>query len=141
MPLVRLIYASKKTDEWNESEIESLIKTSQERNHRHLVTGCLCFNRKYFMQCLEGSRSQVNLIYNSITRDKRHKEVELLCYQYIDERDFGEWDMHYVPDSRITRELILRFSGVNDLDPYLMTNTGALRFLKEAVKQTSGSGM
>ena len=61
MPLVRLIYASKKTDEWNESEIESLSKTSQERNHRHLVTGCLCFNRNYFMQCLEGQRSHVNL--------------------------------------------------------------------------------
>lgn len=138
MPLVRLIYASKKTEDWNDSELESVIKSAQEHNHRHLVTGCQCFNRKYFMQCLEGSRSQVNLIYNRIIQDKRHKEVELMCSQYIDERDFGEWDMYYVPDSKITQELILKYSGVNDLDPYAMTNTGALRFLKEAVEQTSG---
>ena len=139
MPLVRLIYASRKTEHWNDAELESLILEARENNHRHLVTGCLVFNRKFFMQALEGSRAQVNDIYNSICRDRRHKELELLYYDYVDQREFGDWDMYYVPDSQISKQLILKYSGVDDLDPYLMTRSGAINFLKEAVKTSVGS--
>jgi len=139
MPLVRLIYASKKTDQWAESDLGPLIEGARNNNRRHMVTGCLVFNRKYFMQCLEGSRAQVNQIYNLVSQDPRHCDIELLYYDYIDQRDFGDWDMHYVPDSKLSKELIKRFSGVDDLDPYLMTRKGSIEFLKQAVATNAGT--
>ncbi|WP_232280820.1 BLUF domain-containing protein [Vibrio sp. 16] len=60
------------------------------------VTGLLLFSQDYFLQCLEGSRSQVNAIYQHILNDRRHKKVILLEYTEVAEREFGEWSMGYM---------------------------------------------
>tara|TARA_Y100001951_G_scaffold21856_1_gene16832 strand:+ start:3806 stop:4006 length:201 start_codon:yes stop_codon:yes gene_type:complete len=50
-------------------------------------------NQHYFLQCLEGSRSNVNKIYHRILNDKRHRDPIILDYQEIEARDFSAWEM------------------------------------------------
>ncbi|WP_448564029.1 BLUF domain-containing protein [Thalassotalea ganghwensis] len=129
MYLVRLIYASKTQEDFGPQNIENIIDKARVYNHQHDITGILCFSNKYFLQCLEGSRTSVNNLYHKILNDDRHKEALMLEYTEISERDFGQWEMGYVPDSSLTKKLNLRFSGNSIFDPFKMSGDSAHKLL------------
>jgi len=130
MRLIRAIYASHKNDELSVEDIESILADSRANNTRAEITGVLCFSHEYFLQCLEGERSVVNSLYNRITRDSRHTEPFIIDYGEVQERAFSQWAMGYVPDTQISRELILRYSGSGRFDPTTMSAASALGFLR-----------
>lgn len=129
MFLVRLVYASTKSDQWPEAGIEDILATAQANNPSSHVTGLLCFNRKYFLQCLEGSRDAVNTIYHHILNDTRHQDQVLLKYEETAARDFDSWSMGYVPESSLTSQVLLKYSGSSAFDPYKMSGDNAHRLL------------
>ena len=129
MFLVRLVYASSKSDHWPESSIEEILAAAKTNNPKHSVTGLLCFNSEYFLQCLEGSRTAVNRIYHQILNDTRHENVVLLKYEEIAFRDFDKWSMGYVPESSLTSEVLLKYSGSMGFDPYKMSGDNAHHLL------------
>jgi hypothetical protein len=60
------------------------------------ITGVLCQGQGLFIQVLEGERSTVNRLYNTIIKDKRHQDVELVAIDEIQERKFPNWSMAHV---------------------------------------------
>lgn len=136
MYLTRLIYASSQTEKFSQSDIESMMAAAQANNPRLGLSGVLCFNRKFFLQCLEGPREQVNLMYNKIVADTRHRHVTLVAYAEIDQRFFGQWAMKYVPDNQQIQNLAFRFSDSDDFNPYRMTAASALAFLLALVEES-----
>lgn len=130
MRLIRAIYASHKNESLSVEDIESILSDSRANNSRAEITGVLCFSHEYFLQCLEGDRAAVNELYNRITRDQRHLEPFMIDYCEISERAFSHWAMGFVPDTQISRELILRFSGSGRFDPTKMSAASALGFLR-----------
>lgn len=129
MFLVRLIYASTVCDNLTQNDIEELLSISKKNNASVGVTGLLLFSQDYFLQCLEGSRSQVNAIYQHILNDRRHKKVILLEYKEVAEREFGEWSMGYVPNIELTSPVNLRYSSSKHFDPYNMSGESAHKLL------------
>lgn len=127
--LVRLIYVSSVTEIFQPRDIESILASARESNHANSVTGALCFNRNYFLQCLEGSRAKVNETYHRILNDKRHENIVMLEYQEIVEREFYDWTMAYMPDMAVTKEINMRYSGTPDFEPYTMSGVSAHCFL------------
>lgn len=125
MYLVRLIYASKKTQDIGPQDIEQILKSARANNQELDVTGMLCFNRKFFLQCLEGSRKKVNHIYHKILNDPRHSDIVMLDYQEISKREFSAWSMGYMPESSLTRPVLLKFSGSGDFNPYEISGESA----------------
>ena len=125
MFLVRLIYASKITDGFGPKDIENILQSARTYNVKTHVTGMLCFSNKYFLQCLDGSRTAVNNTYQQILNDKRHHNVIMLNYTQIPEREFEKWSMGYVPQSRVTESLNLKFSGSVDFNPFKMSGESA----------------
>jgi hypothetical protein len=125
MFLVRLIYASKISDGFGPKDIESILQSARTYNVKTHVTGMLCFSNEYFLQCLEGSRTAVNNTYQQILNDKRHHNVIMLNYTQIPEREFEKWSMGYVPQSRVTQSLNLKFSGSVDFNPFKMSGESA----------------
>lgn len=91
----------------------------------------LCFNRKYFLQCLEGSRTNVNNAYHKILNDKRHSRIVLLDYKEITKREFSNWSMGYMPESSLTAPTSLKFSGKNEFSPYEMSGESAHQMMLE----------
>lgn len=131
MYLVRLLYASTKSSDWTDSDIYQILSSSRENNEKAGVTGSLCFNGDYFLQCLEGDREAVNEIYRKIHHDHRHKQVTLLLYSEVNQRIFDKWDMLYVPESKMTASEIIRYSGQKQFQPYQMTGESALALCRE----------
>lgn len=131
MYLVQLVYVSKTKEGFNDRDIEAILKSSQTNNRACGITGLLTFNHSYFLQCLEGSREQVNKIYQTILQDPRHSDVVILSYEQIDYRYFGGWSMAYVPSSSLTREMILTYSKNAEFNPYEISGESALLMLSE----------
>lgn len=125
MYLVSLVYASTTSDQFQSSDVESILASARSHNSARAISGLLCFSNKYFLQCLEGSRAEVNETYLKILNDSRHKNIELLGFREISKRQFAGWSMGYVPKSSLGQELILRYSGSADFAPHQMSAESA----------------
>lgn len=134
MTLTRLIYASTITPQCDTKMLETILSQSRKNNGEAYLTGLLSFSDKYFLQCLEGSRSQVNHTYNRILNDPRHTNVIIISFEEISSRDFGDWSMGNVPSSALTSLLNLQFSASNTFNPYELSAKSAYLMLIELKK-------
>lgn len=130
MYLVRLIYASRPITETTPDMVKQIIHSAQKNNPALGLTGILCFNSDYFLQCLEGDRKSVNQLYTRILNDERHTDTALLCYEEIYKRDFSEWSMGYVPYTKTFKPLVLKYSGSEEFNPYSMHGKSAYKLLR-----------
>jgi len=71
MFLSRILYASTTTDQFKPKDIEDILSKARQENSKLNITGMLCFSSNYFLQCIEGSRANVNELYHKILNDKR----------------------------------------------------------------------
>ncbi len=131
MFLTRLIYASTISEGFDLTTVENIIHAARENNQSLDVTGLLCFDHHFFLQCLEGSRTNVNHIYQRILNDKRHNNIIMLDYQEISAREFSNWSMGYIPSSSLTAPINLRYSGSSEFNPYKMSGESAYKLLLE----------
>jgi hypothetical protein len=131
MFLTRLVYTSTVAEGFNPDAIEQILESARKYNGKNNVTGMLLFNRKYFLQCLEGTRTQVNRTYRDILNDPRHKDIIILDYSEIVARAFSRWAMGYVPETQLTKPLNLKYSGAGEFNPYQMSGESAHEYLIE----------
>lgn len=131
MPLTRLIYVSTLTKVCDSGALEDILQKSREHNEERHITGLLSHNNEFFMQCLEGSREELNTTYSHIVNDARHTKVTIVYFKEIDERQFGDWSMGDVPQSHLTSLLNLQFSGSDQFRPYDLSGESAYLMLLE----------
>lgn len=131
--LVRLLYASRAIGEIDDAFVASILERSRNYNLEHGITGLLCTYAQgnVFLQVLEGGRAAVNMLYASILRDPRHRDVTLLDYAEIAQRRFASWRMGSVNLNRVNQGSILRFSEGPVLDPFSMSGQALLALLEE----------
>ena len=129
MYLTRLIYASTVSESCSLTALDEILNSSRSNNKSTCLTGLLSFNKKYFLQCLEGSRNEVNNTYNRILNDNRHKHKVILDYREIQCREFGDWSMGYIPYTNISSSVKLQFSGTEEFNPYEMSGESAYLLL------------
>lgn len=131
--LVRLMYASRAVPAVDQEELLAILRKSKANNARSGVTGALCYSEGVFIQVLEGGRSAVNQLYNSIVSDARHSDVVLLSYEEIDERRFAGWSMGQVNLSRLNPAMLLKYSECAKLDPYTVSGKVSMALFDELV--------
>lgn len=129
MSMVRLIYVSRMTDVCDMEALQEILKVSKTNNAAARITGMLCYDPMFFLQCLEGPRTAVNEVYRHILRDDRHTDVVLLEYADIQERAFGRWSMGFLRSSEIDVDTIAAYAGGEKLDPYRLRGDRARDFL------------
>lgn len=130
--LIRLIYCSEANPlRFNGAEMVSIMKASNRNNTEMGLSGLLCFTNQFFLQCLEGERNVVNEIFASIMNDFRHQNVQLMLIEDIKQRDFPDWAMGLVSDSKNIQELITAYVGADEFNPYEITGKAALDLLIE----------
>ena len=134
--LVRLLYASRAVDPRPEI-IESILSQSRQFNPTSGITGILCYGGGIFLQAIEGGRSAVSELYGHIQKDPRHKNVELLHYEEITERQFGGWTMGQVDVSRVNTNILLKYSERAELDPYSVSGKVSMALLEELMATAS----
>ena len=130
MYMVRLVYVSRLAKACDPDCIGDIMAESEEHNKNAHITGLLCYDSRFFLQCLEGPRDKVNEVYRHIMVDKRNTNVTLLDYSDIHEREFAHWAMAFVRVEDIDQEVILKFNAGPTFDPYLMSAEQAIGLLK-----------
>ena len=129
--LVRLLYASRATDDVSQEELLKILSQSKAHNPESSITGVLCVSGRIFLQVLEGGRMQVNALYNHIASDPRHTDVVILSYEEISERKFACWSMGLVNLERINPSLLLKYSETASLDPYCVSGKASMALFDE----------
>jgi len=138
MDLVQLIYVSRLSPECDAVSLKSILDSSRANNGKIGVTGILCRDHHYFLQCLEGSRETVNHLYATIMGDDRHSDVVMLQYREIDRREFAAWNMAFVSGNQVGKKLALRYYSSPELDPYKMSGASAHGFLVDLAASWQG---
>lgn len=131
--LVRLMYVSRAADTVNQNELVAILKKSKANNLDIGVTGVLCFSAGIFLQVLEGGRSPVSALYNKIASDTRHRDVVLLSYEEVNERNFAGWSMGRANMARLNPALVMKYSESALLNPYAVSGKMSMALFNEMV--------
>lgn len=117
-----LVYSSESKKDMSKDELFVILEKSRQKNKMMDISGfLLCINEDYhpeiingrFLQVLEGEKKDVIKLYESISMDKRHKNVKVLSEGVLLKRMFNNWSMGY-------RDLdILKFR--NKLDEFQLS--------------------
>lgn len=102
MLLYELIYVSVATRKLSPIELTELLNQSQQKNLRMNVTGLLVYHNSEFMQLLEGSKTDINAIYDTICKDERNHHNLLLWSYQISERSFPDWSMAFLTPENLS---------------------------------------
>jgi len=70
-----------------------IVRTARRQNGAMNVTGFLWFDRRRYFQILEGHPDRVEALFARISRDRRHRDINLMDWGPIEARLFGEWSM------------------------------------------------
>jgi len=119
-------------------DILRILDTATKNNKRHGITGLLCFTENMFMQVLEGDSFLINQLYRNIAKDERHRDVNLIDYSFVWQREFPDWAMGFVDMEKVSTkglDICARQKiPLKSLDPYALDATRALWMLKELSK-------
>lgn len=97
MEIRQLIYSSQPFG-FDQMMLNGLLTTSRRNNKRDDITGALVCRRDIYLQMLEGPDAQLQALYERISRDDRHMNLNLIVSEMVTDRLFGDWDMLHDPE-------------------------------------------
>jgi hypothetical protein len=121
---VRLLYVSHAAGPQTTTMTTSILLQAQINNADQGITGLLCQGQGFFLQVLEGERTRVNALYRRICADKRHHDVDLLLFEEIADRLYGQWAMALI---RLSADKQRGKIQDPDFDPYSVSGPQVLQ--------------
>lgn len=135
--LTRLIYASEAAENLDPGKVQTLLEHARRSNRLHDITGMLIFDRRYFLQVLEGDRQSLTDLYGHFVKDNRHRRLLLLGVEAIAQRLFSDWSMGFAAADESRRGLYLRHGSSGRFEPHSLSAEGALAVLQDFARATS----
>jgi hypothetical protein len=121
----------------SQAEIEYLLDRARMRNARESVTGVLLYSEGCFLQCLEGEKEAIDLVYGHILRDPLHHNIFELLRDSILDREFGDWHMAF----RSTSTHLAPTSDLDQLEARLAAPEGVLSPARHLLSAFWNGGM
>lgn len=105
--LVEVCYTSEARSPFDEQDLDTLCANSQSRNVKSQITGILTYDpaTHKFFQVLEGARSAIWNLMNTIVADSRHGNIVVHHQTQIRDRTFNKWAMRYLGGAEISRSV------------------------------------
>lgn len=129
--LVQMVYASRPVQPFSSASLNAILTTARKNNPPHGLTGMLLYDHRYFMQAVEGDRTEVNSLMQQLIKDPRHTDFLLLRFATVSERTFPHWSMGYVPEVSSSAPFLLE-RGVNlEFNPYTLSEARVVALLTE----------
>jgi hypothetical protein len=137
MDLVHCIYCSASTaPDVSKADLEAILEKSRQNNAKTGITGMLLYRNGSFFQVLEGDRSAVETLFETIAADTRHLRVTKIVIEPIAERAFASWTMGY---PKISSKELAKIPGLNDFflrgESYMDIGEGRAKTLLAAFKE------
>ncbi|OWY40111.1 blue light sensor protein [Xenophilus sp. AP218F] len=128
--LVSLTYCSYAKKTIDSELMSDILAAARKHNPEQGITGLLCVSHNIFVQTLEGSRQQVNQLYQKLAKDSRHHSLTLLDYREVEQRRFANWSMAEVMLDKVNASQILRYSTHAKLDPFNQPGSSTVMLLE-----------
>jgi len=118
-------------------EMAQIVASAQKNNLLVGVTGVLLFSAGCFAQVLEGASEDVELVFERVRKDPRHRDITVIQEGPIPARSFGDWWMAYAGPVPLGQVAPLQPSGIYDPQDILASQAGRqlLARLRELVRQ------
>ena len=93
--LCRAIYISQAVGNAGSNllSVAEILGVSERNNRRDRLTCVLLAHDGWFLQALEGTRTDIERLLTRLRNDPRHTDIRMLGFDPIDERSFSEWSM------------------------------------------------
>lgn len=118
--LQRLIYFSERDRSC--VDVRNLVADAAERNRRRNINGLLVADDRCFVQLLEGHRNAVSSLFQTISRDARHRNIVLVEVLEIAELGQAHAAMSRLDDKRQIDQAWRRVSNYDrTFDPWSMS--------------------
>ncbi|MDO9213874.1 MAG: BLUF domain-containing protein [Methylococcales bacterium] len=95
MSLHCLVYVSLANQEMSDDHLKSMLQKARAKNETLDITGMLLYRDGFFMQALEGALKDIEALFDTISKDARHRDVLLVYKKPIKERGFEKWTMGF----------------------------------------------
>ena len=129
LPVYQLIYASRATDDFCETDLMAILHVSRKLNKLANISGALIYHNHYFLQVLEGEEKAVKTLFHErISKDSRHREVSIFSDGVVEKRDFSYWNMGFFGQNTNEEYALL---GLTDFETH-----PAGQFFKDKLTQT-----
>lgn len=103
--MYQIIYCSKAVG-FEEDVLADIFKESVNRNFTNDIRGFLfVVNNNSFVQILQGPLERVNYLFNKISNDKRHHDVNLISVKKIEVVNLNYWNIRILIDNDHNIEL------------------------------------
>lgn len=104
-----LVYVSKESRKLNQTDLDEILAASQNYNDANKVSGILLYVEGRFFQVLEGPSDEVDLLFQTISKDPRHYESTIVAQGDLDKRFFEGWNMRF---NKVSEEEFALLTGV-----------------------------
>ena len=134
--LIRLCYASTRNELANDliEDLNAILNTARDFNGKNKIFGVLYYANNHFFQCLEGEKSIVQALFQSIKNDARHNSIIEFEIMGIDKISFKNWSMKYVQKSSKV-DLFFNQLGYDSFTPAALNNAHLNSLLNELLKE------
>ncbi len=106
-PIHHVVYCSRAAPGINDAAVDHILQSAHRNNPRNGITGLLVFGGGMFFQWIEGPRTNIRRLMDTIKADRRHESVVVLSEtEEVRERLFPDWAMELVTPEDI-REVLL----------------------------------
>ena len=103
--ILQAIYISAAAQAFSQEELAELLEKSRKSNAAKSISGMLVYHQGSFLQILEGPEQGVESLLETIASDPRHKEMQILFKDLVEEAEYEEWSMGYIDPSGASRIL------------------------------------
>lgn len=93
--LYEVIYLSTLAPDMPVSVVADITRKARLGNAAHNISGLLIFDGLRFCEQVEGAQQDIAALIESIKRDPRHTDVEVLHYGPLEKRRFTRFSMGY----------------------------------------------
>lgn len=110
--LRELVYTSRQTAELSADNLELLLDQAIHRNALLGVTGVLIYHYGRFLQLLEGDADVILNLYDAISRDDRHTDLNVAWTDDIAGRCFDHWSMGFVNSETLSIDRLKPYANL-----------------------------
>ena len=92
-------------------DLLNLLSKCRSKNERRGVSGMLLYGNGTFLQTIEGDEDVIDNLLDTISKDERHTEIQVLTRKEIPARQYSEWSMGF---EEISDDTLKDVEGLRD---------------------------
>jgi len=116
--IYKVVYISHSTisDDELSNELANIEQIASSNNNHNEISGCLVYCNHMFIQALEGPKSDVLNLIESIKEDQRHSGLTLIYAENIKQRSYKSWrQMKVISDESLLSKFSKSLEGLASL--------------------------